>query len=125
MTKKKILVVDDEELILGTLCDDLEISGYDVTPARSGEEALIKLKKERYDLILTDLMMKEVDGVQVLNEAKRIDPETSVIILTGYSNSPLTEDAINLGADGFLLKPCEIEELLSLISQLISGSTVG
>ncbi len=119
MTKKKILIVDDEELILRTLCDDLEISGYDVTPAKNGEEALIKLEKERYDLVLTDLVMEEVDGVQVLNETKRIYPETPVIILTGYSSSPLAEDAKSFGADGFLLKPCDIEELLILISHCL------
>ncbi len=116
---KKILVVDDEELILKTLCRDLELSDYDVTPAKSGEEAFIKLKKERYDVVITDLVMEEINGVQVLNEAKRIDPETSVIIVTGYSNSPLAEDAKCFGAEGFLLKPCSIEELLALISQCI------
>ena len=119
MTKKKILVVDDEELILRTLCDDLEITGYDVTPAKSGEEALIKLNNERYDLVLTDLVMEEVDGVQVLKETKRIYPDTSVIILTGYSNSTLAEDAKCFGADGFLLKPCSIEELLDRIAQCL------
>ena len=119
MTKKKILVVDDEKLILRTLCDDLEISGYDVTPAKNGEEALVKLKNECYDLVLTDLVMEEVDGVQVLNEAKRIDPEIAVIIITGYSNSPLAEDAKCFGADDFLLKPCCIEDLLERMAQCL------
>ena len=115
---KKLLLVDDEVIILMTLCRDLELAGYDVTSATNGEEALIKLRKDRFDVVITDLVMEEIDGIQVLNEAKRIDPQTPVLILTGYSNTVLAQEAFSK-ADGFLLKPCDIDDILSQISQCL------
>ena len=81
MKKKTILLVDDEEIILKSLGRDLKKAGYGVTMAENGESAIAKLEGKRFDLVITDLMMEGLDGIQVLKQAKKSDPELPVIIL--------------------------------------------
>lgn len=125
MTNHSILLVDDEEIIRKTISADLRDKGYNVAVAESGEEALKALQKAKdkdvngrsaarpssYDLVITDLKMELIDGIQVLKTVKEISPETMVIILTGYGNLQSAIDAIRLHADDYVLKPCNIEEL--------------
>jgi len=116
MNKKKILLIDDEAIILLSFSNELEQAGYDVTTAASGEEALARLKDGRFDLIITDLLMEGVDGIKVLQEAKKLDPTTGVFILTGYANITSAIEALRLGADDYLLKPCDLDELIMRMS---------
>jgi DNA-binding NtrC family response regulator len=111
MKKYRILLVDDEPIILKTLGRDLRKEGYEVTPVQNGEEALEALRRKKFDLVITDLIMDRVDGITVLKRAKELDPETMVIILTGYGDMPSAIDALRLDADDYLLKPCGAEEL--------------
>lgn len=117
MWGKKILLVDDEESILNSFRKDLKQNGYDVTTASSGEEALTALHNIHYDLVISDLVMTGMDGIQVLKEAKKIDQKIRVIILTGYGNMTTAINALRLGADDYLLKPCDTDELLLRISR--------
>ena len=119
MKDKAILLVDDEKVILKTLARDLQGEGFTVTTANSGEEAIVTLKKQHFDLIITDLIMGGLDGIQVLQEAKKIDPELPAIILTGYGDMTSAIDALRLGADDYLLKPCDVDELLFRISRAL------
>ena len=114
MEKKTILLVDDEQLILDILFRELTRASphFDVTLAASGEEAVAKINSGFWDLVITDLLMPGLDGFQVLKAAKRKDPQTIVIILTGYADMQSAIDALRLGADDFLQKPCDTEELL-------------
>lgn len=111
MIKSTILLVDDDLLILQTIGMALENEGYKVTTAESGEAAIDLLKKSHFDLLITDLVMDVVDGIFLLKKAKELIPEIKVIILTAYGSITSTIDALRLGADDFLLKPCEPEEI--------------
>lgn len=109
--KKKILIVDDEELILNSLGQELEGEGYDVSLAANGEEGIAVLRENYFDLIITDLMMEGLNGLEVLKAAKEIDPEVAVVIITGYGEVASAIDALRLGAADYLLKPCDCNEL--------------
>ena len=106
-----ILLVDDDPFILKTIGRSLEGKGYRVTTADSGEKAIDLLHKSTFDIVITDLIMGNIDGFQVLKTGKGLKSEIIVIILTGYSDVTLAIDALRLGADDYLLKPCEPEEM--------------
>ncbi len=111
MNKYRILIVDDDQLILKTLGDYLEKRDYRVTRAASGEKALKILKSNYFDLMICDIVMGKVDGLSVLKKAKKTTPLMGVIILTGYGELASAIDALRLRADDYLLKPCEGEEI--------------
>ncbi len=112
MQKYEILLVDDDPLLLQDIGPPIEKYGYSVTMADNGESAIEILDKKYFDLIITDLVMGPLDGFQVLKKAKKMDPLTKIIILTAYGNIKYTIDSLRLGADDFLLKPCEPAEIL-------------
>ena len=114
-----VLLVDDEKLIRHSFSRDLKAEHFMVTAVAGGKEAINALAQGQYDLVITDLMMPDVDGFEVLKTAKKIAPETSVIILTGYGDMRAAIDALRLGADDFTLKPCEIEELIFRIRRCL------
>lgn len=105
MEDLNILIVDDEELIRKTLKFDLKKSGYKVTTASCGEEALETLKKTEFDIIITDLMMDKVSGIDVLQAVREKNPDTMVIIFTGYASIETAIEAVRLGASDYILKP--------------------
>ncbi len=111
MENHSILLVDDDPLIISAIEKVLEKKGYQITSADSGEKAVELLKKTFFDLVITDLMMKHIDGMQVLKKAKELHPEIMAIIITGYAKKPIIIDAFRLGVDDFLIKPVKVEEL--------------
>ena len=113
MTSRSILLVDDEASILESLGWALRKNGFRVTTATGGQEALDHLGRCRFDLVITDLSMAIVDGIGVLKHAKSLQPDIAVIILTGYGNVPSAVKAMQLGADDYLQKPCDIADLLN------------
>jgi len=113
MSNKSILLVDDEEIILASLRWLLEKNNFMVTTATSGREAIDYLRSKRFDLVVTDLIMPKVDGVAVLKMAKSRYPDIGVIILTGYGDVSSAVETLKLGADDYLQKPCNIDDLLS------------
>ena len=119
MKTYKILLVDDDLLILQAISSSLEQEGYNVTTAANGEKAIELIKEKNFDLILTDLVMEPVDGMGVLKKAKETNPESIVIILTGFGDLMSAIEAIRLDADDYLLKPCESEELSFRISSCL------
>lgn len=106
-----ILVVDDDEFVCNSLKWLLLDEGYEVEVAGDGKSALELLSKRTFDLILTDLMMPEVDGLAVLKEVKQTSPTTGVIILTGYGTLEAAMSALEDGAYDFLTKPCDDGEM--------------
>lgn len=118
MKRKSILLVDDEQVFLKSLSRELTsvFNDFSVTIAASGEEAIDKINTSSFDLVVTDLLMPGLDGFQVLKAAKRKNAQTMVIILTGYAGLESSADASRLGADYFLQKPYDIEELLYRMS---------
>ena len=111
MPTYNILLVDDDHFILKTIGKALKDKGYKVTTADNGEKAIELLNKSTFDLVIIDLVMGDIDGFQVLKAGKELKPETMAIILTGHSDVALAIDALRFGADDYLLKPCEPEEM--------------
>lgn len=110
--QRTILIVDDEELVRASLIAELQGCNFELTTAANGEMAIALLQKRHFDLVLTDLMMEGLDGIQVLKAAKELDPEIVVVILTGYGHMASAIDALRLGANDYMVKPCDIDELL-------------
>ncbi len=111
MSHYHILLVDDEESILKVLSLDLKEQGYAVDSANSGKEAIKKLEQSHYDLIITDLNMEEMNGIQVMQEAKKMKPETMVMMLTAYGSLDTAVKALQLGASDYMFKPYDRSEL--------------
>jgi len=111
MSKERILLVDDDPNILEVLCMRLESKGFEPFKAKSTEQALSRLKQERYDLVLTDLRMTGLDGMDLLEEIRRMDPELPVIILTAHGSIPNAVEAMQKGAFSYLTKPFEDKEI--------------
>lgn len=119
MKQEKILLVDDEEIILETVGDDLRKAGFSVVQANNGNEGLRQFKAEKFDLVISDLMMDEMDGFGVLKEIKKISPETPVIIITGYPSSNAAKEALIMGASDIIIKPSGLTEIFKVINQHI------
>lgn len=119
--KNRILVVDDDPLILYNTEKLLEKQGYWVEHADCGERALHKLNEIPFDLVLTDLVMEKVDGMDVLTFAKERHPDIMVIMLTGFADMRTAINAIRLGADDFMLKPAEAEEIYFRVKRCLEN----
>ncbi len=111
MKNHSILLVDDDQLILKGFSKNFKRQGYHVTTAQDGETAIALLEETSFDLVLTDMVMGQVDGIQVLQRVKELNPESMVIILTGYGNMASAIHALRLGADDYLPKPCEPDQI--------------
>ena len=114
--KAKVLLVDDEEDFLFTLAERLEARGLEVGAVTSGDQAVIKAEGEEFDLIVLDLSMPGMDGLETLKQIKARQPEAEIIILTGKASIKNSIEAMNLGAEDFMEKPINITELLDKIS---------
>ena len=110
-----ILLVDDEAINVQNVGHFLEHQGFQVTTATSGNEALEQLSQSHFDLVITDLKMGDVDGVQVMKTAKELHPEIEVIIVTGYATVNSAVDAMAQGAFYYLPKPIKLKELHALV----------
>jgi len=115
----KILVVDDEDVLRQMLTDVLQEEGFDVEIARNGFEAIGKINKNHFDLIITDVMMPEVDGIEVLKKAKEIDPDSDVIVMTGYASVETAVQSMRLGAVDYITKPFNIDHIKIIVNRSI------
>jgi DNA-binding NtrC family response regulator len=107
----KILVVDDEKHIRDSCIKLLQRKRFEAQGAADGTEALEKIGKENYDLVLLDIRMPGMDGIEVLRRAKVIVPNLLVLILTGHGTLDTANEAMGLGAVGFIRKPISIDDL--------------
>ena len=112
---EKILVIEDEESIARVLQLELEYEGYEVDIAHTGTDGLIKVREESWDLILLDLMLPGIHGLDVLKRLRSTEEETPVILLTAKSEVEDKVKGLDLGANDYVTKPFEIEELLARI----------
>lgn len=115
--KTRVLIVDDEELFSESLSSRLTIRDYDVTTSPSGKDALEILKRYNFDVIILDVAMPGMNGIETLREIKKIKPLTEVIMLTGNATVETAIEGMKLGAIDFLIKPCETEELVAKINK--------
>jgi DNA-binding NtrC family response regulator len=115
--KEKILIVDDERIIRESLLQWFENEGYVVDIAESGEAGLKKFIAERFGLLLVDMKMPGLGGLELLKEVKKIDPEVIVIVITAYASVPTAIAAIKEGAYDYVTKPIDPDELANLVSK--------
>src|SRR5690606_12548970 len=115
---EKILVVDDEDIIRESLSFILRKEGYSVDEAENGEAAYNKILNDSYDLVLTDLEMPQMKGIELLEEIKKLNINTSVIIITAFGSLETAISALRSGANDYILKPVEFDELLIKIKRL-------
>jgi DNA-binding NtrC family response regulator len=120
---KKIIVVDDEKIICNTAKKILEKEGYEVDTFTNSVLALDAIRKNQYDLIITDLMMEEVSGMDILREVNLRSPQTKVIMLTAYATLEATIEAIREQIYDFFPKPVKIEDLKRSVKRALGDET--
>jgi DNA-binding NtrC family response regulator len=112
MEKMKLMLVDDEERYLQTTAKLIEKKGYEVFTARSGEEALQKLKAQDVHVVILDMKMPGMDGNETLKAAKTLYPLVEIILLTGHATVDSAIDGLKNGAFDYLMKPADIDQIL-------------
>jgi DNA-binding response OmpR family regulator len=113
--KTRVLLVDDEEQFVQSLAERLTLRDYDVTTSFSGADAVDKAKGYNFDVVILDVQMPGMSGVEALRKIKSIKPLTEVIMLTGHATVETGIEGMKLGAFDYLLKPCETSELVAKI----------
>ncbi len=114
-----ILVVDDEPLIRMTVQDALAAEGFKVTTAESGQKGVDLFRNKHVDVVITDLRLPDLDGVQILKEVKLLNPETQVVMITAYGSIDSAVQAMKEGASDYLTKPFAMDELLLIIRRIL------
>ncbi len=120
----RILIVDDESSIRRTLKEILEFEKYEVDEARDGMECLVKLKKEKYDVILLDIKMPKMDGMEVLERLSVLAPDTPVVMISGHANIDTAVEAVKKGAFDFISKPPDLNRLLITLRNAMDKSNL-
>lgn len=120
----KVLIVDDEKAIRDSLKVVLDDEGYETDVAQDGAEALDKLKNENIDVVLTDIKMPNMDGMELLSEAAKASPSTFFIVMTAYASVKTAVDAMRVGAYDYLIKPIEFDDLIVRLKHLIDYKKV-
>lgn len=115
----KILIVDDEMPIRRTLRDILEFEGYDVDEAMDGLECVSKVQKEKYDVVITDIKMPKMDGIEALERLQILSPETPVIMVSGHGTIDTAVEAVKKGAFDFISKPPDLNRMLITVRNAI------
>ncbi|MFJ9253822.1 response regulator transcription factor [Bacillus pumilus] len=115
MNKGKILVVEDEKKIARVLSLELEYEGYEVTVKETGMDGLQALEEESFDLVLLDVMLPELSGLEVLRRVRKTNTATPIILITARGSVPDKVSGLDLGANDYITKPFDIEELLARI----------
>ncbi|MGP8049313.1 MAG: response regulator [Desulfobaccales bacterium] len=115
--KLRIMVLDDEPIVCKRLKPALEKLGYEVDAFTQSPEAMHQIQQIRYDIIITDLKMKEVDGMQFLSEAKKRHPGTEVIIITGFATMETAKQSFLQGVFDFIAKPFKLSEIQEVVNR--------
>ena len=119
MVEKPILVVDDEPIVREAIRDWLKDAGYQVAMAGSGEEALEMIGKQDFSVMILDIRLPGITGINVLKEMKVLKPQIKSIVITAYPTVELTDEAMKLGAIDYLIKPIAPDDLEKLIRETL------
>ena len=117
----EVLILDDEPIVGKRLKPALEKDGYVVEVFEDGKSALARLGVKEFDIVVTDVRMDEVDGIQVLEAVQRMSSRTKVIIITGYATVELAREALAKGAFDFIAKPFKPRDLRAVIEKAAMG----
>lgn len=118
MSNLKILIVDDEENMLEMLKNFFLINDYECKTATNGLEALDVLKKDQIDIVITDMKMPKMDGMELLKTIRQKYENISAVIMTGFAEEYTNTEALNLGAEGYITKPFRNKELLLILDRI-------
>lgn len=116
----KLLLVDDEVGYVNVLSNRMAKRNIDVTKSLSGTEGIQALRKQDFDVAVLDLKMEDINGIEVLKIFKKMDPDMPVIMLTGHGSEQAAKEGIECGAFDYLMKPCELEDLIKKIREAVS-----
>lgn len=119
-----ILIIDDEKAIRKTLSEILSFEGYKIDEAADGEEGLKKFKEKSYDLVLCDIKMPKMDGIEFLQKAGETNPDTPIIMISGHGNIETAVEAVKKGAYDYISKPPDLNRLLITIRNAMDKSTL-
>ncbi len=119
-----ILIIDDEKAIRKTLIEILSFEGYKIDEASDGEEGLLKFKNKTYDLVLCDIKMPKLDGIEFLQKVSTINPDVPVIMISGHGNIETAVEAVKLGAFDFICKPPDLNRLLITIRNALDKTVL-
>lgn len=115
----RILIVDDEKIALKNLDHVMKKEGYEVTATQSGQNALKLLEERQFDVVLTDLKMEKVDGMQILNKTREMYPDTEVIMITGFATLESAVEAMKHGAFYYIAKPFKLDEVRKVVKEAV------
>ena len=124
MEKTKIMVVDDEESMCNFMQIMLEKEGYKTVVSQDSKIALERIKKENYDLVVADLMMPEMSGLELLSKAKSVDPDLSFIVMTAFASVDTAIEALKNGAFDYVTKPFKVEEIKIAIKKCLEQKKI-
>lgn len=119
--REHVLVIDDEADIRESLEEILSLEGYEVTTAESGAAAIERAKTAHFDLVITDLKMPGMDGIEVLVRLKQLHPDMQVLVATGYASNETASTCLREGAYDYIRKPFDLDDLLRLIRKAIQA----
>ena len=122
-TCRKILVIDDEPELLALMMEVLEDEGYQAFSAANGSDGIRLNERENPDLIILDLRMPEMDGIETLRQIRKKDNKVKVVILTGYGSPDTIRDAADLDVSEYLSKPFENDHLVRIIGEVLGRKT--
>jgi DNA-binding NtrC family response regulator len=124
MSLGTVLAVDDEQNIRRLIRNEFTLEGYDVTTARSGEEGLSLIEQKQFDVILLDIKLPKLNGIDVLRKIKEMSGTSEVIMITGYGDIQSAVDSLKLGARDYVTKPFKLDDLLTIVRKAVSDSKV-
>ena len=113
----KVLIIEDDPLVLKGFETILKQDGYDIQTSDNGKKALELIEKENFDIVLTDLNMDDISGIDVLKNVKKVSPDIPVIVITGYESMDTAITALRAGAYDYLIKPCQEIDLKTTIKR--------
>jgi len=120
MNSHRIMVIDDESIVGKMIKSSFEQDGYIVEPFMDPVPALARLKQERFHMVITDLKMKDIDGMEVLNRIKKEQPQIKVIMITAFASMDTAVEAFRQNVDDFFAKPIKVADLKATVKKLLS-----
>lgn len=119
-----LLIIDDEKAIRKTLTEILSFEGYKIEEASDGEEGLRKFKEKTYDVVLCDIKMPKLDGIEFLQKAGEFNPDVPIIMISGHGNIETAVEAVKKGAYDYISKPPDLNRLLITIRNAMDRSSL-
>ncbi|MFB0562683.1 MAG: HD domain-containing phosphohydrolase [Candidatus Lokiarchaeia archaeon] len=119
MSEGNILVIDDEKTMCNLLKDSLSEQGYNVTTTQKARNGLQHARNNLFDLIITDLKMPKINGIEIMRRIKEFDPDNMVIVITGYPSFETVQEALRLGAYDYITKPFNLEEISFIVKRAV------